>query len=756
VAIQVLEYTLQRHPDAPYNPEVQAKIVNAYEQLRDFDGATAAREKLVKNYSEGSRWFEVNKEDKSAIALAKSLIEKSLYTAAIFRHQQAQAYKASGRLDDAKRSYQAAAVAYQGYLQQFPQAKNAYDFEFFLAECLYYSEDYLKAAMQYDKVRDSTLDNKHLEAAALSSVITYEKEIERQIGSGQLESVKAKTNKERGEKPPQPMAIAPIRMKMIEASDRYVKLLPRSERAPAIAYRAAEVFYAHDQLEEARKRFEAIIAMAPGNEVARYASNLIIESYLAAKDWENVERWSQRLIDVASKEPPKGADDQKQRGEFVESLKVFKVGAQFKRAEKFDAEGKYEEAANTYVQLVNENPKHEFADKALFNAAVAYEKVKLFERASNVYQRIYDEYPKSELAPRALFRVGVNYEKGYDFPAAIAAYTKLVERYPESENRADALYNVAVTLENMQQYGQAAQAFKRYAQTFDKREDAGENFYRSALVYEKMKAWPEMIDTLKSFIGKYKSTPAQKERIVEAYLKMGDAYKSQDDEKSSLANYQNCVKEFGGRRLSVESRASADAARCQLEIAEVEFRKYDAMKIEGTGKAQVKALTAKAEMQRKVEKAYTEVFKYKRVESTLAASYRIGHSYERFAEALFAAEVPKEFQNNEELANEYKAQLEEKAAVLERKAEQAYRKAFDEAKKTRVTNEWTERTLEGLNKYQPKEFPVQRSGKPLMQTHTISGNGLDAVGGGPKSPKPAASGARDAKEDGKRTAEANK
>jgi TolA-binding protein len=756
LAIQVLEYTLAQHPNGAYNPEVQAKIVNAYEQLRDFDGATAAREKLVKNYSEGSQWYDVNKEDKTAVALAKSLIEKSLYTAAIFRHQQAQAYKAANRLDDAKRSYQAAADAYRGYLKQFPQAKNSYDFEFFLAECLYYSDNFMEAAAQYDKVRDSTLDNKHLEAAALSSVITYEKEIERQVATKQLEDIPLVTKKDRADKPLAPKAVVPLRLKMVDSSDRYVKLLPRSERAPAIAYRAAEVYYRHDQLEEARRRFEQIIAMAPGSEVARYASNLIIESYLAANDWENVERWSQRLLDLtaqASKtEPPRNEAEKKARDEFDASLKVFKVGAQFKKAEGFDAEGKFEEAANTYVQLVNENPTHEFADKALFNAAVDYEKVKLFERASSIYQRVYDEYPKSQLAPRALFRVGVNYEKGYDFPAAISAYTKLVERYPESENRADALYNVAVTLENMQQYGQAAQAFKRYATTFEKRDDAGENFYRSALVYEKMQAWPEMIDTLKSFIAKYKNTGNQRERIVEAHLKMADAYKAQKDEKNALANYTQCVKEFSNRRLSVESRASADAARCQFEIAEADFRKYDEVKITGTGKAQVKALTQKAEIQRRVEKAYGEVFKYKRVESTLAASYRIGHSYERFAESLFAAEVPKEFQNNEELANEYKAQLEEKAAVLERKAEQAYRKAFEEAKKTRVTNEWTERTLEGLNKYQPKEFPVQRSGKPLMQTFNISGNGLDVVGSGAKRTTPQSS--VPAKDEGKRTAEA--
>lgn len=725
LAIDVLRYTIGKYPNAPYNPEAQEKIVRAHEQLRDFESATAAREELVKDYSEGSKWYVANQDDTTAINKAESLTERSLYTAAIFRHQQAQAHKAANRLASARDSYVAAASAYETYLGRFPDSKNSYDFEFFLAECLYYSADYDRAAIQYDKVRDSKLDNKHLEAAALSSVITYEKVVEEAIKSGKIPDPALLTATERKGQAIEPKPIDATRQKLIESSDRYTTMLPRSERAPAIRYRAAEIFYKHDQFEEARKRFEGIVADYPSNEVARYASNLIIESYLAAEDYEKVEQWSQRLIEIAQANTKA---DGETKADFIDNLKGFKVGAQFKQAERYDAEGKFEQAADTYVRLVDDNPTHEFADKALFNAAVAYEKVKRFDSASQIYRRIYEKYPRSDLAPRALFRTGINAEKGFDFPAAVTAYTQLVERYPKSEDRADALYNVAVVLENQQEYGKAAAAYKRYAQTFPSREDAGQIFFRSALVYEKMKAWPDMITTLQDFIKRYTRTSAQKERIIEAHMKIGDAEAKRERNKSALAAYKSCVSEFSRRGLAITGRAGGFAARCQFEIAEDEFRKYDAIKIVGTGKAQVKALTDKAKAQRVVEGLYSDVFKYKRAEQTLAASYRIGHSYERFAESLFTAPIPKEFEKDEELAMEYKMQLEDRAAVLERKAEAAYRKAYEEAKKTRVTNEWTQRILEGLNKYAPQEFPVQKRGKALMQESDISGNGLDDLG----------------------------
>lgn len=752
-AIEVLRFTLKKYPNAPYNPEAQAKIVTAYEQLRDFDGATAAREELVQNYSEGSPWYEANKDDREAITAAESLTERSLYTAAIFRHQQAQAHKQAGRLAQAKEQYLAAADAYKKYLDRFPQSKNAYDFQFFLAECLYYSDDYLAAAKQYDAVRDSQLDNKHLEAAALSSVISYEKEVENEVKAGKLPDYPVLTAAQRKSATLEPKEIAPVRKELIASSDRFAAILPKSERAPAVRYRAAEIFYRHDQLDEARRRFEQVVADYPASDVARYASNLIIESYLAVQDWENVEKWSQRLIEVAQGTGVKEGD-QKAKDEFIDSLKTFKVGALFKQAEEYDAAGKFEEAADTYVKLVDENPKHEFADKALFNAAVAYEKVKRFDTASRIYQRIFDEYPSSDLAPRSLFRVGINAEKGFDFPQAVSAYERLVNKYPNSENRADALYNMAVVLENQQDYAKAAEAFKRYATTFPSRDDAGENYFRAALVYEKMSAWNDMVATLGDYIKKFDRVSSQKERIIEAHKKIGDAQMAQNKETLAQRAYKACVDQFKAKKLSVSSKAARDAAECQFQIAEKTFRDYDELKIEGSGKKQVAALTAKAKAQRSVEQAYTDVFQYKRVEQTLAASYRIGYSYERFAESLFAAPIPKEFENNEEYAMEYRAQLEDRAAVLERKAETAYRKAYEEAKRTRVTNEWTELILEGLNKYAPNEFPIQKRGKPMLQTTTISGYGLDDLGAAPAAPAPA--GAQNGAEPGSaRTANAN-
>jgi TolA-binding protein len=727
-AIDVYRLSIANYPSAPQNPEVQSKIVLAYERMRDFDGATKAREQLVSNYDEGSQWYNANLSDKAALTSARDLTERSLYNAAIYNHRQAQEFRRQNRAGDAKGSYARAAENYRTYLTRFPDSKNAYDFNFFLAECLFYGDDYLTAAKQYEKVRDSNADNRYVKDAALSAVIAYEKVIELDEGSGKLKKYAFKKANERKDEKIAPQDLEALRKDWVSASDRYTTLLPESDRAPPIMYRAAELYYRTDNFDEARKRFEKVIIGYPSTDVARYSANLIIETYLAAEDWDNVEKWSTRLMEIAQNSKNVSTDETKARGELIDNLKNFKVGARFKKAEEMDAKGDFEGAANMYVTLVNETPEHQFADKALFNAAVAYEKLNRFDAASKIYQRIADNYPKSDLADRSLFRVGLNYEKSFDFPAAISAYTQLVEKYPKSENRADSLYNVAVTLENMQQYGQAAVAFKRYATTFPDRDDAGDVFFRSGVVYEKLESWNEVIDTFSTFLTKYGRNPKQRERVVEAHRRVGQAQMKRKDERKALEAFKRCVDDFKRLGLTEADRAASQAATCSFEIAENGFRSYDGLKIEGTGKKQVAALTKKAEQQRAVEVQYREIFKYKRAETTLAALYRIGHSFERFAESMYAAQVPPELASDEELANEYRSQLEEKAAVLERKAESAYRTAYEEAKKTRVINEWTQRILEGLNKYAPDEFPVQKEGKSVLQTTTLTGNGLD-VGG---------------------------
>ena len=130
----------------------------------------------------------------------------------------------------------------------------------------------------------------------------------------------------------------------------------------------------------------------PKNEVAKFATNLIVESFLIDKDWASVEEVSARLAANKDVIDPKS--------ELYKDLVKFKLAGRFKLADELMADGEYDEAAKKYIQLVDEEPKHEFADKALNNAAVCYENSRRFDSALKLYERIFREYPNSQARRR--------------------------------------------------------------------------------------------------------------------------------------------------------------------------------------------------------------------------------------------------------------------------------------------------------------------------------------------------------------------
>ncbi len=444
---------------APDAPQLQQKIVQAYERDRKMDESYAEAERLATAYAPGSAWYKEHQNEPDALAAADELAEKSLYRTALYHHQQAQTFKKEGKYDQAAVAFQVAARAYGAYLERFPRTKSSYEMRYYYAECLYFSFQFALAAKNYEEVRDSRLDDKFRTEAAFSAVLSWQKQLAAEIKAGTVKEYKPLTSAERpaGEVV-QPIALAEPETKLVAASDAYVALLPKDEKAPGIAYKAAELFYSHNDFPEARRRFEQIVKSYPKNEVAKFSTNLIVESFLIDKDWRSVEDVAGRL--ASNKDVIDPSSD------LYKNLVKFKLGGRFKLAEQLMDAGKYDEAAKKFIELVDEAPRHEFADKALNNAAVCYEKTLRFDSALKLYERIYREYPTSTLADAALFRVAVNAENSYDFDKAVVSYQKLVKDYPASKDREAALFNAARLLEGQQRYHEAAAAFLRYVDLF--------------------------------------------------------------------------------------------------------------------------------------------------------------------------------------------------------------------------------------------------------------------------------------------------
>lgn len=734
-AIEAYRLTLQKDPLGKDAPQIQQRIVQAYERDRRLDEAFAESSKLSNMFVAGTPWYDKWKRDPDVVQAAGELAEKSLYSTAVYHHQQALVYKQEGKFDQAKAAFETAAQAYRSYLGRFPRSKNAYEMEFYLAECEYNSFQFADAARHYAAVRDSGQDVKYLVDAAYAAVLANQKQLELEWKNGTLKQypVLKSTDHAEGEKVA-PIALAPVEQGLVDASDKYLaKVKAGDEKMPGIAYKAAELFYTHNQFDEARRRFEDIVKTYPKSEMAKYATNLIIESYLIDKNWEAVESVSARLASNTEVIDPKS--------DLYKELTRFKLGGRFKLAEELMAKGQYDEAATKYLELVAEEPKHEFADKALNNAAVCYENVQRFDSALKIYERIFKEYPQSKLADSALFRVAVNAEKSYDFDKAIARYQQLVKDYPQSKDRQDALFNTARLLEGLQRYNEAAAAYLRSADLYPTGEEAPKNQFRAALIYEKQENWAKEISALQEFVKKFSSKSAQVELVIDARKRIGDAYKKLKKETEARRAYTEAADDFDRRGLKPDSSpiAADAAAYSRFQLAEYVFADFDRLKIAGSGKALANSFSAKKAAVLKVNAAYDTVMKYKRVEWTLAAFYRKGYTLERFAQTILDTPVPAEIKRlGDDAVVTYQDQLAAQTVALEDKAVETYAAAWAEAKKYRVSNEWTKKTLESLNRFRPREYPMLKEARPALASDLSYPDGAITTITGPEAPGQAA------------------
>ena len=722
-AVAAYKLAIAKDPLAVDAPLIQAKIIQTYERDRSFDKQTAERDRLVALYGEGSAWAKANQNAHDAILQARDLTERALRDSAIYHLQQALAYQRAKKVEQAFTEFKVAAKALGDYLQLYPHTKDVYELTFYNAEALYNSLQFLPAARAYQEVRDMTIDYQYEKEAAHDTVLAYQNEIEREQKQGQLSQRPVLKSVDRKDAVPKAEILAPSYVDMVRSSDTFVNLYPKDALAPAIAYHAAESFYVFNQFDEARCRFKDIITRYPRDEVAQYAANLTIETYLATKDWANVTAATAELLKAGSV-IQKGSELEK-------TLLKFQLAGIFKLAQQEMDAGHYDKGAALFIELVAKDPKNEFADKALNNAAVCYENVRRFDSALRIYERIIAEYPKSALADQAVFRVASDAEQSYDFDKAVSRYLLLVDHYPNSKNRAGALYNAARLLEGLQRYPEAAEAYKRYAELFPNEPDAPQNLFRAALVFEKEKDYPAEIRAFQEFDKKFDNQKAQAELTIQARLKMAQAYEAQGRQKERLAALKDTVSAFDRAHLGADKSLGADAAaEAQFDLLEEQFAAYDKEKIFGSKKVLERSFKDKTSNAKKLRDAYAELVRFKRPEWILAAFYRKANVLEHFANSIYDAPVPPEIKRlGDEGIGMYQDALGQKATALESQAVDDYVKTLDEARKLHIVNAWTKKTLESLNHYRPKDYPLLKDAKERLVFEVQSPEPMDGNDG---------------------------
>lgn len=751
-AAVAFDMLIKERPTSPEAPGYQGKIIDCVMRAGNKRMTVQQVRRLVKIMDDvKAANKQMNEKELKTLEEAKELSERTISNLAVNWHNEAKKTR-----DD--ETFGFANEVYADYLTLFPDNAKAYDLRFFWAELLNDNlNKYDKAAEQYTIVVETDIKRKDkcgappekgedgkpkpplcrwMVNAAYNAILANDQVVKAVVTSGKLKL-------EPVSDPNKKNAIHPENKALLEACERYLKHVPEGEKKVEIAYKAAKIYYDYNHLEEAVARFAEIALKYPdhkfenGDKAGEIAANLVLDSYNLQGDWAKVNEWARKFY----------AEEKLATGKFREDLAKLIEQSAFKLVNQLEAKKEYAKAGEAYINFVQEFPRSEIADKALYNASIDFFNARQLDKAIETRKRIIQNYPKSSYVPQTLFALAEGYEAITDFDNAADHYELYAANYEKSsqgggapapkraaakkgkkgakekdddgkksdqvweEPKAQiALFNAGVFRDGLGQYKQALRDREHYLELWGESKDAEAVFLSIVDLHEKNGAWQKALKQLEEYEKAYGKDP---NKLLTAEGRIATIYddKLKSDKNAQriygrvLEYYEKLPKRTKG---ALEITALDAVARAQYQSVEPEWRKYEKLRLRWsklTAIGEFKgSIGEKAKALESVQKAYTQTVTLKSADPAICALHRIGLAFDNFAEALTNPPRPKGM--TEDLEFEVKTQLDQQAAPVKDKAAEAFMAAVQKSQELDVFNACTIKSLEKLRtKYRPEQFP---------------------------------------------------
>lgn len=750
---------IKERPTAPDAPGFQGKIVDCVMRAGNKRQTVTQVRRLVKIMDDVLKGNpKMDDKDKKALDEARELSERTISNLAVNWHNEAKKTRD-------EETFGFANEVYADYLTLFPESPKAYDLRFFWAELLNDNlNKYKRAAEEYTRVMMVDVarvekkgeggapgkPGKWMNNAAYNSILAWDSVVKEEATA---EAGKAPAG---GGDPSKKAAIPLTKQALLDACERYLKYIEKGEKKVEIAYKAAKIYYDYNYLDEAVGRFADIALKYPdykfenGDRAGEIAANLVLDSYNILQDWAKVNEWSKKFY----------AEEKLATGKFREDLAKLIEQSSFKLINQLEAKNEYGKAADAYMTFVQDWPKSDLADKALYNASIDYFNAKMLDRAIEVRKQLIQRYPKSQYVPKTLFALAEGYEAIADFDDAADHYERYAANYEkgkagggkkaapkgkkdagapqpeqvwEEQKAQDALYNAGVFRDGLGQYKQALKNREKYLELWPKSKDA-EAVTKSIIdLHEKMSLWTKAQKLYEEYEKDQIRDPSKllwaEGRIASIYE---EKLKNNNGARKIFVRILDYYEKLNKKQKEALDIQALDAvARASFVMNEDDYKRYSGIKLKWSALQNIGELKGsiktKAKALEEIQKAYTKTVQFKSADPAICALARIGMAYDQFAEALANPPVPKGIP--EELLFEVKNQFNQEATPIREKATEAFAATVQKSQELDVFNPCSSKALEMLrSKYKPEQFP--KMGEETFELKLEEGAGATAIGQG--------------------------
>jgi tetratricopeptide (TPR) repeat protein len=445
-AIATLELTLKNFPLDRDAPAMQDRVADLYDELARLapegsavskeaaEQALAARTKLA-DYVGNSAWTRKNQDDPEAIDRAERLVRRGLQRAAADHTNSARAHVArSKQLTDPRaqseataqaiREYQLAAKGWAGYIEQDPNAIDAYESRFWLADARFWAVTLQidagenpeqkaidQAVRAAEEVRDSNEDDEYLQPAAYYLVVIADKVLDGRHNAfetsggatGLARQEEVSFEGEGDERKPLRLSVPREVSFAVKARDDYNQTIDPvddpQKNGLLYAFQAADFYFVYGQFDEAKGRFAEIYQEYCGANEWGYRA---WEKLVSMSNFQGDAAQSRALVDSQScafDEETRAAEEAirtpvRQGVAYLDARKLYDEAEQLKEGPQRDA--KWREAAAAYKVALDAAPERDEAPEAAMNGAYAYKQVGDYDKAIEMYELFISRYGNDE------------------------------------------------------------------------------------------------------------------------------------------------------------------------------------------------------------------------------------------------------------------------------------------------------------------------------------------------------------------------
>lgn len=667
-AVRAWREVIRRWPLHPSLPEVFDGVNEAMEQpvFGIAVSAPYAEERRELDAFDWTRWID-HQSDLERARRGQEYVEEAMVRRAIREHQRAQQDRrraveavnagdsaiAEGTFASARAAYARAAESYRAYLATYPNAPDAYELRYNLADALYWGQSYDEAATAYADVRDSLLGEHHRSAAGRRAVESIQRLLEAQPGlvrdgpppvvTGRVTSV------------PMPQLV----QRLARARDAYLhRVTPAADAEgvrAAYAYNNALLLFHYGHWEQARRRLSRVFRAGCENETGRAAWELLYLMASERNDRAETDRLSRRLAERTC--TFSAAVDGCCGDSYVHVVAFRHAKEVFERATAAADDTRFqlfEEAASLFIQAVDENPSHPDAPVALEHAAIALERTGRLESSRMIYQRILDTVGPlrgrdddertrlDRIVANAIFRMAYQANRLFDDAEAREHYRSLADspRFASSNDElvrrlhADAIHNLAVIHERHGEWSEA-ERFHRRLSTSPDVETARVSAYRLGEIAWSSGDRAKAVRAFNAFISRFARDRTAASLLVRARWRIAQAREGYRSHPDAL---RQVVGEYARLGLGPSDYVADHAAEASFRLAD----RVASFSIHGTNTATLRAeIESAAREARAIAQAYEVVMAYRQPRWTARALVAQGRAYEALERAITNARAPR-------------------------------------------------------------------------------------------------------------------